>query len=140
MVDFASALQIVGAGLSTLKELNQLDHELDKATLKLKVAELSGALASAQLALSEAQIEATKKDSEIAKLQANFKRKDAETVIYHGFVYQKGADGKPEGLPFCPRCLDNGKMMLVVSTVKEGRPQMCPECKSEFRATEFVYR
>jgi hypothetical protein len=138
MVDFVTGLQAAAAGLSVLKELNKVDNEYDKAALKLKVAELSNALATVQITLAEAQTEAAKKDAEIAKLQGNFKQKE-EMVEYHGFHYRKGGDGKPKGRAYCPRCLDKGLLMMTVHMYKPGRPSGCPECKSEYQATEFGF-
>jgi hypothetical protein len=70
MVDFVVALKTVATGLSILKELNEVDKEFDKATLKLKVGELATALSAAQIALADAQTEAREKEAEIAQTQS----------------------------------------------------------------------
>lgn len=132
MVDFVTGLQAAASGLSVLRELSKIDSEYDKAALKLKVAELSGALATVQITLAEAQIEAARKDAEITKLRDNFKRKE-KMVEHYGYFYRRGVDGKPKGYPYCPRCLDKGVVMMVVETYKPGNPEQCPECKSEYQ-------
>lgn len=137
-MDFIAGLQAAAVGLSALKELNKVDNEYDKAALKLKVAELSSALATVQITLAEAQSEAAKKDAEIAKLQSNFKQKE-EMVEYHGFHYRKGADGKPKGRAYCPRCLEKGILMMTTQLFKSGKPYCCPECKSEYQASGFQF-
>ena len=139
MVDFVLAAQAVTAGLNVLKELSKADKEYDKAALKLKIAELSSALATVQITLAEAQTDAAKKDAEIAKLEENFKQKTDEMVEHHGFYYRKGGDGKPKGRAHCPRCLDKGRVMMTTIVHKPGRPYQCPECKSEYQATEFGF-
>ena len=92
--------------------------------MKLKIAELSGALATVQIAFAEAQSEAVKKDAEIEKLRASFKDK-SELFEFEGFFYRKGADGKPKGDPYCPRCLQEGKLMVTVHkwSTPSGRSQ-----------------
>jgi hypothetical protein len=132
MVDFAGALQAGAAALKLLTELSDVKNEYDKAALKLKIAELSGSLLKLQLALGEAQGEMTKKDAEIVKLRSNFKEKQ-ELVEHEGFRYRKGTDGKPSGDPYCPRCMQEGKMMMTVHTKKPGHPQECPECRREYQ-------
>ena len=132
MVDFVGALQAAASGLSVVKELSQINKAYDEGTWKLKVAELSGTLAKVQIALAEAQSEAAKKDAEINKLRSDFKEKQ-ELVEHHGFFYRKGNDGKPRGRPYCPRCMQKGTLMMTVRTVKMGRPEECPECKSEYQ-------
>jgi predicted Zn-ribbon and HTH transcriptional regulator len=128
MVDFVLGLQAAAAGLSVLKELNKVDNEYDKAGLKLKIAELSSALATVQITLAEAQSEAAKKNVEIAKLQSNFKQK-TEMVEHEGFMYRRSSNGRPLGRAYCPRCLDSGLLMMTTEWKNGTR---CPECKNEY--------
>jgi hypothetical protein len=140
MVDFVGALQAAAAGLKVLKDLSQVSNEYDKAELKLKIAELSGALATVQITLAEAQSEAGKKDAEIAKLQANFKEKNDGLIEHEGFYYRKGGDGKPKGRPYCPSCIQKGILMMTVKTIKPGHPKQCPECGTEIQgASSFNF-
>lgn len=139
MVDFVTALKTASVGLTLLKEMNAVDKEYDKATLKLKIAELSGALATLQITLAEAQAEGTKKDAEISRLVSNFKQKNEGMVECHGYHYRKGSEGKPMGPAHCPRCLDEGIIRMLVQMHKPGRPYQCPQCKSEYHPTEFNF-
>lgn len=136
MVDFVSALQAASAALNVLKELNQVDREFDKAALRLKVAELSGALATVQIALADAQAEARKKDDEIAKLQSNFKQKTEGMIEFEGFMYRKSDDGRPRDRPMCPRCLEDGTVMMMF---ERGNRARCPECENEYVARIFAF-
>ena len=139
MVDFVVGLAAAGNALKILKELNQIDRDLDKATLKLKIAELTSALASAQMTLVEAQTEAQEKDKEISKPAANFKAK-ADLIEVRGYHYRKRPDGKPQGRPYCPRCIQEGHLMMTVSTNEAGRPVTCPECQRKFHgASEYAF-
>ena len=132
MVDFATALTVLGQAVNVVKGLNQIDREFDKAELKLKVAELSGALATAQLTLAEAQREAADKDAEIGRLKASFREKQ-DLVEYHGYYYRKRPDGKPQGPPYCARCVQKGALHMTTSSAGPGRPQKCPDCKAEYQ-------
>ena len=107
--------------------------------MKLKVAELSGALASAKVGFADANEALRTKDAEIAKLQSAFKEKQ-ELVERHGFHYRKGKDGKPQGKPYCPRCLQDGRLYMTHQALKTGRPVCCPNCKTEYQqVTVFAF-
>jgi hypothetical protein len=139
MADIATTLTLLGNAVKVVRDLNQIDREYDKAELKLKIAELSGALANAQMTLSEAQQELNGKDAEIAKLRKVFEEKQT-LVEYNGFHYRKRADGSPQGTPYCRRCLQEGKLFLTSIVMKTGRPMACPECKAEYQmASDFDF-
>jgi hypothetical protein len=138
MVDIVAGLAAAGQALKIVKELNEVDRQLDQATLKLRIAELSGSLATAQIALADAQQALRGKDDEIATLRRNFQ--DArELVEYDGFWFRSGADGKPRGRPYCPKCYRRGVLSLTVFTLKEGRPYDCPECGGSYQMTSFPF-
>ena len=131
MVDFAAALSAVGAGIQVVKDLNAVNKQLDEATLKLKIAELSGALATAQITLAEAQKEVADKTADIARLEANFKLK-AELMEIKGRYYRRGGDGQPNGHALCSICLEKGSIVALVSLYEQGQPEGCPACKAKF--------
>lgn len=134
MVDFVATLTAISSGLNVLKDLNQIDREFDKATLKLKIGELAGALSNAQITLAEAQRELMDKAAEIENLRVSF-RKSSELVEWHGFKYEAmpDASGKPQGYPYCPRCLTQDGALLRLAPFGKGyEAAKCPECKSEF--------
>ena len=132
MVDFGGALSALSGGITLLKELSQAEREYDKATLKLKIAELAGALATAQLALSEAQLEASAKDRTIATLKESFQRR-AELVEHAGYRYDKGSDGMPQGSPYCPRCSDQDGILMHLTECGRGLLAVkCPQCNAEY--------
>ena len=85
-----------------------------------------------QIALSQAQAEAADKDAKIAKLEASFKEKQ-ELVEYRGYQYRKGADGKTARATVFAVVSGKGILMMTVQTVKPGRPEQCPECKSDYQ-------
>jgi hypothetical protein len=101
MVDIGSGVSAITNGIKILKELSDAHRVIDSTTLKLRVAELSSDLASAQITLSEAQQELAAKDREIAALKANFAEK-ANLVERNGYMYRRRANGEPQGRPYCP--------------------------------------
>lgn len=139
MVDIVGGLAALGNALGIVKELNQLQGELDRATLRLKIADLTGELASARITMAEAQDEMREKDNQIRKLTENFKAK-AELVESRGYMYRKRRDGKPQGRPYCPRCLQEGQLHMTVVSGKEGRPMTCPQCQRDYRhANDYLF-
>ena len=77
----------IGAVLSSLKTatdiakfLRESDLSLERAELKLKIAELVGALADAKIELTEVQEALSAKDKHIAELENAFQSKDVSSV------------------------------------------------------------
>jgi len=139
MVDLIPALSAISHGLDILKKLNEADRSLDTATLKLQIAELSNALAAAQIALSQSQQELQTKDARIASLLKNFER-STETIRYHGHLYEKAPDGSKQGNPFCPLCFQKeGALMLTTNFGKGISNVKCPNCKSEFHGVDIYF-
>jgi hypothetical protein len=132
MADIATTLTVLGQGLNVLKDLNNVDREWDKAELKLRVAELAGALSRANVSLTEAQTELKQKDDEIASLRAAFREKKG-LLEHHGYHYRKRSDnGQPQGRPYCSRCLQDGRLFMTTVSIKSGRPVTCPQCKADY--------
>jgi rubrerythrin len=125
MADFVMMLNVIGQGIGLVKELNDVNKHFDEATLKLKIAELSGVLASTQIALSELQVEMNKKDQEINRLKSAFAEK-SELTEHDGFQYRRGPDGLPRGRLYCPVCLAKGELLM---TIEAGDGTECPSCK-----------
>lgn len=122
----------VTAALNLAKDLFSFNKAYSEADLKLKIAELTTALAGAQIGLTEVQKEMQAKDKQIDDLKKSFALR-TETVELHGYKYRKTDEGKPIGFAFCPRCEQNeGKMFQLTLLNKPGRPYGCPQCKSEY--------
>jgi len=69
-VDIISGLSAASQAIKIAKDLRSLDRSVDEADFKLKLAELTEALADTRIALSEAKEDIAEKDSEIRKLQS----------------------------------------------------------------------
>jgi hypothetical protein len=132
--EFAALATSLKVALDLARGTKAAIDALDDAEIKFKMAELYSALADAKIALADAGESVAAKDREIERLQHAFRRKE-EAVEHNGMPYKRGADGKPQGYPFCPRCLEiEGVLMRALPTMKPGRLVECPECKTDYMA------
>ena len=132
-MDVAALLSTISAAIGFARELNSVDVQVDQATLKLKIAELTGALAEAKLGLVEVADLMRDKDAEIAGLAKAIAYK-AEHLVERGPYRYKAIEGHPLGLPFCPVCEGRGLFIHIVQHRGNGNgiSYHCPACKSQF--------
>ena len=132
-MDIAALLTTVSAAIGFARELNNVDVQLDQATLKLKVAELTSALADAKLGLVDVAEQMRAKDTQIGELKNSLVYK-AEQVIERGAYRYKSVKGHPVGLPLCPICEGRGLFINMVQHRGNGQgiSYHCPACKAQF--------
>ena len=122
--------------MKLLGELRSIDKELGQAELKLKVAELTGALADLKMTLIDARDEASEKEAEIARLKKLHHRIEDDTIELYGYRYRKRKDGKQGGAgnPFCDVCLQKDGLLIETATIagKGIQALQCPNCKGRF--------
>ncbi|WP_106795594.1 hypothetical protein [Rhizobium sp. H4] len=129
-MDITGTITAIGAALGVVKQLNEIDVHFDKADLKLKIAEITSALASAKLGLVDAEEVVRRKDAEIRKLSDQLKYKAENTTRLNSLLYDM-EDGEPVGRPYCPICEENGSLIKVVQDLAgQGRLFNCPKCKA----------
>lgn len=114
-----------------LKALRGAETLYEKAELKLKIAELAEAVATARLGLLEAQTEIQNLKDQISRGSAEIR---AKVVTREGVYFV--VDGDRETGPFCPRCYEaEGRRMpltrfsgpfAVIGTFN------CPQCKATY--------
>ncbi|RWN99367.1 hypothetical protein [Mesorhizobium sp.] len=75
MVDVAAAISAVSSAIGLAREINQIDVEVDKAGLKLKVAELTSALADAKLAIAGTGEALSALERQVSELKSMFRFK-----------------------------------------------------------------
>jgi len=117
--------------MAIVKELREINAQMDQAELKLKIAELTSVLADAKLGLVDATSEIDDRDREISKLKDALRYIEEETIEHKTYRYPK-KNGVPYGLPFCPACLDDGRFARMVNSNTPGRPKVCPRCKADY--------
>jgi hypothetical protein len=134
-------LSIISGVLSSLKTatdiakfLRESDLSLEKAELKLKLADLIGSLADAKIQTVEIQEDLQNKDKRIAELEEAFGTKD-DLVRHLDAYYTVNEAGKPVGIPYCLKCWesDHKKHQLVFSPGTE-KLKVCTICGHQYRA------
>jgi hypothetical protein len=133
-----SDIATIGAVVSSVKTaveiaktIKDLDTKVQQAELKLKVADLLGALADAKIAATELQDLLVKKDEEIGELRKSIAIK-GDVVRSGDAYYMKGKSGAAAGEPYCARCWEvEGKLFhLVRHPMRPDR--VCPVCKTMY--------
>lgn len=128
-------LATIGAALSSLKTatdivkfLRESDISLERAELKLKLADLLGSLADAKIELVEVQEALVEKDKRIADLEEAFHNKDSLVRRYDAY-YEASDKGEPTGVPYCLRCWENEhKKRQLVHDAKDRFSRVCTSC------------
>ena len=141
-MDFMGAIAAATKAYEGVKLLRDLEKNFSEATFKATIAEITSNLADLKMALSEAKSEAAEKDAEILRLKKEFAFRAENTIVVHGFRYEKSSAGPPQGLPFCPRYekVDGRLINLARMTKASFRNAICPQCKSEFgRVSGYLY-
>jgi hypothetical protein len=134
MTDIASIGQALGAlkqATDIVKALRSADVMYEKAELKMRIAELAEALATAHLSVLEAQAEVHTLKEELARLstdaRANIEKRDDVYFI---------REGEREFGPFCPRCFeaDGRRMPLTRFTAAFAAigKYNCPQCQATY--------
>lgn len=137
MVDLAvisSVLTSLKTATDITKFLRESDFSLEKAELKLKLAELMSALADAKIEMSSVQDTIAEQERHIAELEEAFQRK-AKVVRDRDAYYAVGENGKPIGQPMCIRCWDvNHKLYELHFEAKDRFVKTCPACSARYEA------
>lgn len=134
MTDIASISQALSAlkhASDIVKALRNADSLYEKAELKLRIAELAEALATARLAVLDAQAEVHSLKQDMARLssdsRANIEKREGVYFI---------REAERESGPFCPRCYeaDGRRMPLTRFTgpfTVIGKYN-CPHCQANY--------
>lgn len=131
-MDVAGTLSAITAAIGLAKELKDVDHQLDKADLKLKVAELTSALAEAKMGLVDVADQLRAKDEHIIALRERLQFK-ADKLIDRGSFRYFSDGGDPVGPPVCPVCEAKGLFLkLAQDRSTNGYPYKCPNCKANY--------
>lgn len=132
MTDIATISAItnsVKTAIDIAKAIKNSDVSLEKAELKLRVAELINALADAKIASAEIIESLKQKDSEIETLKKKLKFK--EKLIRVGEAYfEVDNSGKPTGDPYCSHCWETKFQAIHLKTAKHAANKECPSCQT----------
>ena len=140
ITSIAAILSSIKTATDIAKFLRESDLSLERAELKLKLADLVSALAEAKMELTEIQETLSAKDKQIAELEEAFQSKDRLARRYDAY-YTTDENGKPVGVPFCLRCWENDhKKRQLVHDAKDYRTRVCTACghRYERRLTDDI--
>lgn len=129
----------ISAALSSLKTATEIakyfresDSSLESAEMKLKLADLVGALAEAKLELAEVQDLIMEKDRRIAELEEAFESKES-LVRNNDAYYEADSEGNPMGVAFCLRCWEGEhKKRQLVRVAESHTTNQCTGCGQKY--------
>ncbi len=138
-MDIPTTLASVTAALGLVKELREIDTQVDQAEMKLKLAEITSALADAKMAVADASEEMQAREKDIAELNELLAYSSDHLTRYNGLYYDQ-EDDKPTGHPYCTVCYSEGMLIKLAENLNiGGAPSFCPKCKSSYgRVTKFA--
>lgn len=135
MIDIGLALQSITASIGIARVVAEAQTELDRADLKLKMAEIITTLADAKIALSAARTALFEKDQEIVGLKDSYSgRYELVEIANAGLVYvlkvsERGHEPKHY---LCPVCFPKGKRSILQPKILPAydiNQLNCFECK-----------
>ena len=115
---------------SGLKRLSSIKKEMDEVTFKEEILLQRSLLLDAKEEVLRLREEMTNLLSEMKALQAQSTRLD-NLVEVEGFKFDQ-VDGRPVGLPYCPKCEVSEKGALYRLKRGNGGYSCCPNCKNLF--------
>lgn len=128
-----SALSSVKTATDIAKLLTNSDLSLEKAELKLKLAELVSALADAKIQIAEIQELLTEKENKIKELDESFQTKDTLVQKWDAY-YKVDGGGNPTGKPYCMHCWEvKHKTFHLHDEAGNSRVRACPSCNTKYR-------
>lgn len=128
MATIGALLGSVKTATEIAKFIRESDASIERAELKLKVADLISTLADVKMELVELQEAFAAKDERIQELEEAFQARDSLVRRWDAY-YTPDADGAPTGAPFCVRCWDiDHKQLRLVHDSKEYRIRVCIGC------------
>jgi|TARA_R100000005_G_C4963989_1_gene179560 hypothetical protein len=131
-VSISSALTSIKTASDIVKMIRESDASLEKAEMKLQLAELMESLADTKMNLSTIQDELKGRDERIAELEVALELK-GEIVRDNEVYYMTNDEGEPTGDPLCPNCIEvNSKYVHLVQNVRPRNQSRCPNCESMY--------
>jgi len=130
----ASILGSVKTATEIAKLLKDSDLSLEKAEMKLKLADLISALADARIETAEIQSLIAEKDERMKQLQEDLETK--ANIRYEKPYYWLGEGDQRDG-PFCQHCFDKGGKLVRLQGCGNGYWD-CKVCKNNYTDSSYV--
>ena len=128
----AAAISSINFTIEGVKALSKASGAIERAELKLQLAEMMGALAEVKLELTQAMEDRTFHQQQIARLEEALRIK--ETVRREGDAYYKlDENGNAVGEPYCLRCWEVEHRLHTLVRGRMGmRIRVCAVCNKEY--------
>lgn len=136
MADMATISAITGsvkAAIDIAKAIKDADVSLEKAELKIRMAELISALADTKIASAEIVEISRHKDAEIEKLRNLLKFKEKLIRVNEAY-FEVDESGKPMGGPYCSHCWEASSKAIHLRSVRASFIKECPACQTSYRS------
>lgn len=108
---------------------------LEKAEIKLKMAELISALADAKIGMVSIQEIVSEKDSEIKRLKSELDTR-GNMIWESPYYFLKTEEGK-DG-PYCQKCYDSDHKLIRLQMPRAQGYWLCKECSSDYTDSSYV--
>jgi hypothetical protein len=128
-----TALGALNSAITIGKAVLDSKGAVERATLNLQVAELTGAVAEAKIALVEIEERVREKDKEIERLNEALENRNKVAKVNDAF-YDLDDQGRPTGEPYCMSCYETRKKLVHLARTgpRTHDPKMCPTCKTSY--------
>lgn len=137
MADIATIAAALGS-IKTASDIARLIKDsgssLEQAEVKLKIAELIGALADAKIEIAGVQSDLIEKDKIIAELHSQLDLK--QKVVWEKPYYWTADEGEKDG-PFCQHCYDVSQRLVRLQSGRKGA-WFCNSCKNSYYDKDYV--
>lgn len=135
MADPVTITTILGnlkVAIDIAKAIRESDVSIERAELKLRLAEMIGALADAKLEVIEVQELLAEKDKQLSELEQAFQSKDALVKHYDAY-YEVGPSGGAVGEPFCAHCWQvKHRKYHLASEPRDNFVRVCINCGHKY--------
>lgn len=123
----AAVLNSLKAATDIAKFLRESDLSLERAELKLKLADLVGTLADTARLILTLQETLSEKDKRISEARCFSKQRRTRASLRP--YYSADESGKPIGVAYCLRCWENDhKKRQLVQDAKDRFSRVCTTC------------
>lgn len=131
VITIPTAIATLKNAIDIAKAIRNADISLDKAELKLQLAELTGLLLEAKNEVFGLNEQLRDKDSEIHKLidALAFKEK---LVRIQDVYFRQDENSTPIGDPYCAKCFEADSMGIHLIITNNGRQRTCPACQTAY--------
>jgi hypothetical protein len=129
----AAVLTSIKSATEIARLLKETDLSLEKAEVKLKLADLIGTLADAKMEIAEVQDLVRDKDTKIRELEEALAVK--EKLAYEAPYYWSVQGDKKDG-PFCQQCYDAGRKLIRLQQRGVGG-WVCMTCDKYFEDKNY---